>query len=72
MEHTLAPLSRPLLRLSQYVLNPVQQRLADGCHLNRQPLPLIERLFSVQHAREFQVEGETLIGSHTSGLALKA
>ena len=62
MEHTLAPRTKPLLRWSQYLLNPIQNRLADGCNLNRQPLPTIKQLFRVKHAQEFQVEGETLIG----------
>lgn len=34
-DHILADNSRPLLRLGQTVLTPLQQALADGCHLNR-------------------------------------
>ena len=34
-DHVLADESKPLLRLGQKVLTPLQQALADGCHLNR-------------------------------------
>lgn len=34
-DHVYADKSKPVLRLSQDVLNPLQQALADGCHLNR-------------------------------------
>ena len=36
-DHVYADRSRTLLRLGQNVLNPLQQALADGCHLNRYP-----------------------------------
>lgn len=36
-DHVYADDSRKLLRLGQNVLNPLQQALADGCHLNRYP-----------------------------------
>lgn len=35
IEHVVAEPSRPLLRSAQNVLNPLQELLADGCHLNR-------------------------------------
>ena len=34
-DHVLADESKPLLRLGQKFLTPLQQALADGCHLNR-------------------------------------
>lgn len=34
-DHVYAEDSRPLTRLGQNVLNPLQQAIADGCHLNR-------------------------------------
>ena len=34
-DHIYADPGKPLLRLSQEILNPLQQVLADGCHLNR-------------------------------------
>ena len=34
-DHILADSTKPLLRLGQTVLTPLQQALADGCHLNR-------------------------------------
>ena len=34
-DHVYAEDSKPLTRLGQNVLNPLQQAIADGCHLNR-------------------------------------
>ena len=41
-DHVYAEDSKPLTRLGQNVLNPLQQAIADGCHLNRcgPPKPL--------------------------------
>ena len=35
LEHVAAGQERPLLRLSQTLLNPLQRALADGCNLIR-------------------------------------
>ena len=72
VEHCLAPSSKPILRLAQQVLNPIQIRLADGCHLNRNPLPLIRSAFEVQQADEFILEGESMIAPHVAGWAVKS
>ena len=72
VEHCLAPTSKPVLRIAQQVLNPIQIRLADGCHLNRNPLPLIKQTFQVQQAEEFILEGESMIAPHVAGWAIKS
>eukprot|EP00887_Chlorella_sp_A99_P001288 scaffold14.g1288.t1 len=71
IEHTAAPAdASPLLRLGQWAFNPLQQLLADGCHLTRDPLPAIEAAgFSSVQARRFSVEGMGLIGPHVAGIA---
>jgi hypothetical protein len=62
--------SRPLLRLGQRVLDPLQQFLADGCHLTRNPLPAIEATgFREVEASRFEVEGMSLIAPHVAGIA---
>lgn len=35
VEHTIAPESKPGLRLAQRLMDPLQQIAADGCHLTR-------------------------------------
>ena len=72
VEHCLAPTSKPILRIAQQVLNPIQIRLADGCHLNRNPLPMIKQTFQVQRAEEFILEGESMIAPHVAGWAIKS
>lgn len=72
IEHTIAPPSKQLKRLSQVVLSPLQMLLADGCRLTRDPLPLISRSgFEVVEAERFEVEGMGLIAPHVAGLARK-
>ena len=72
---------QPLLRLGQYVLNPLQRALADNCHLTRDPLPLIQATpgfgsssgdGSPVTAMRFAVDGAGLIGPHVAGIARKA
>jgi hypothetical protein len=63
---------RPLLQLSQYIMNPLQEFAADGCNLTRDPLPAIESSFERVEARRFEVEGMGLIGPHLAGMAWKA
>ena len=75
-----------MLRLGQYVLNPLQRALADNCHLVRDPLPLIQATpgfggsssssssdgGSPVAAMRFTVEGAGLIAPHVAGIARKA
>jgi hypothetical protein len=62
--------SRPLLRLGQRMLDPLQQFLADGCHLTRDPLPAIQAAgFEGVEASRFQVDGMSLIAPHVAGIA---
>lgn len=64
---------QPLLWLAQHALNPLQQMLADNCHLTRDPLPMIESVFQGGvHARRFSVDGASLIAPHVAGLARRA
>jgi SAM-dependent methyltransferase len=71
LEHVIAPKERPVVRFAQQVLNPVQELLADGCHLNRNPLPTIREHFDVPMAKEFTVEGLGIIGPHVAGIAVQ-
>ena len=60
-----------LRRLSQFCFNPLQQLLADGCHLTRDPLPAIEAAgFTRVDARRFEVAGAGLIAPHVAGKAV--
>lgn len=70
IEHTLA--REVLLQAIQYVSNPLQMVLADGCHLTRNPLPLIENAFASVDAMAFEVEGFSLIAPHVAGVASAA
>ena len=73
IEHVYAPASKPLLRFAQTVLNPVQQLLAHGCHLNRDPQPLLGPAgLQVVHAERFELEGEGPIAPHVAGIATLA
>lgn len=70
IEHVYAPDNHLLLRLGQQVLNPLQQLLADGCHLTRDPEPLMAPAgLTVTQSRRFLVEGESLIAPHVAGIA---
>lgn len=58
------------LRFWQNLLDPVQQLVADGCHLTRDTLSLIEAAqFASVSAHNFQVEGASIIGPHVCGIA---
>ena len=52
-------------------LSPLQQVVADGCHLNRQTLKTLQscKTFSVDSAETFLVDGASLIAPHISGFA---
>ena len=70
IEHVYAPGNKPLLRLGQTLLNPLQQLLADGCHLTREPTTAMAAAgLSIKHLSRFQVEGESLIAPHVAGIA---
>lgn len=70
LEHVAANPEEPLLRAAQYFLTPVQQLLADGCHLNRDPLQsLTSAGFAKIESRRFKVPGMGIIAPHVSGIA---
>ena len=54
-EHTKAPEDWRLLSTAQTVMDPLQNALANGCHLRRDPRPTIERVFGTGNvdARSF-------------------
>lgn len=57
------------LRLQQYVLDPLQQVLADGCHLTRDTQgALVAAGFDTSPLDRFQVQGMSLIAPHVGGL----
>ena len=70
VEHVAAPESQRVLSAAQYVFDPLQQMLADGCHLRRNPLPIIQQAgFSrIDRVMEFHVEGVGLISPHVAGI----
>lgn len=64
------PQGRTFLQLQQRVLDPLQQWLADGCHLTRDPLPAIGGAgFASVEALHLEVEGMGLIAPHVAGVA---
>jgi SAM-dependent methyltransferase len=73
IEHTAGSGDDLLLRLGQHVFDPLQQLLADGCHLTRDPLPILEKVgFRRVDASRFEVEGVSrLIAPHVAGIAVK-
>lgn len=66
IEHVAAPPSNAGLRLTQTLLDPLQQLLADGCHLTRDTLSVVRGAgFSGGvEAKEFMLDGFSLIGPH--------
>lgn len=70
IEHTIAPQDQLLLKLGQWVLNPLQRALADGCNLTRDPLPSIKGAgFQEVDATRFSVDGMSFIAPHVAGIA---
>lgn len=72
LEHVAAP-EGTSLRFWQDSLDPLQQFVADGCHLTREPLPAMEAAgfakFDTQH---LNIEGLSLLAPHLVGRAFKA
>jgi ubiquinone/menaquinone biosynthesis C-methylase UbiE len=69
IEHTAAP-EVGALALAQWALDPLQQWLADGCHLRRDPLPALETAgFARVVAERFTVPSMGLIAPHIAGMA---
>ncbi len=70
LEHVAADPSERILIAAQYLLTPVQQLLADGCHLNRDPLQTIASAgFASVESKRFKVLGMGIIAPHVSGVA---
>ena len=70
IEHVIAPPDRRWMRLGQRLLNPLQQLLADGCHLDRNPMPAFQAAgFSELNSKCFDVPGMGPIAPHVSGVA---
>ncbi|HUY20991.1 MAG TPA: class I SAM-dependent methyltransferase [Acidimicrobiales bacterium] len=70
LEHGLAP--DPGVAAWQRRLEPLQRRLADGCHLTREPARLVtEAGFTIEHVEERYGKGPKPWSWFTSGLALK-
>lgn len=71
VEHGLHP--EPQIAKWQHRLTPVQKRLADGCHLDRDILALIaEAGLVVESYRQFEAEGLPRVGAFMSlGVAKK-
>ncbi|GAB5366489.1 hypothetical protein AAMO2058_001147900 [Amorphochlora amoebiformis] len=72
-EHVKAPPDRPILGFAQTLLSPLQQVYADGCHLDRNTLQIIEqsKLFdSVENVRKLHFNDLTIVAPHVTGVAL--
>ncbi|CAK9260055.1 unnamed protein product [Sphagnum jensenii] len=69
VEHVAAP-DGSTLRFWQNLLDPVQQLVADGCHLSRNTLGLIEAAgFTSLDIKSMRVKGLSLISPHILGTA---
>lgn len=69
VEHVAAP-EGDSLRFWQKLLDPLQQLVADGCHLQRDTLSLIEAAqFASVNAERVNVNGISLIAPHVVGSA---
>ena len=61
-----------LLRIQQVVFDPLQQALADGCHLSRDTEATIQgEVWSQVALQNFRVEGASLISPHVRGVAVR-
>lgn len=62
-----------LLRIAQDVCTPLQKLLADGCHLNRNPVPSILKagFSSEEKILKFSVDTIGLLSPHRAGLLTK-
>ncbi len=70
LEHGLAP--DPSVAAWQRRLEPWQRRLADGCHLTREPAALVrEGGFAIEHVEERYAKGPKPWSWFTSGIATK-
>ena len=74
IEHTAAGPGRPLLRVAQQLLNPLQRALADNCNLTRDiDAELLQaHSLSLTYQRRFDVPGLGLIAPHVAGLAVRS
>lgn len=70
LEHGLAPTH--LLSLIQRVLDPLEQRIAGGCHLTRQPLSLVRAAdFELLWSQQGPAKGPKPWSYFSMGVALK-
>lgn len=70
LEHVKDP-SFGVLRLQQALLDPLQQALADGCHLSRDTAATLQgEAWSSFELKSFRVEGASLISPHIRGVAV--
>jgi len=63
-----------LVRLGQAVFNPLQQLLADGCHLDRdafRDVPEAREQFELAGLERFDVPGLGVLSPHVAGLLLR-
>jgi len=68
LEHGRSP--RPNVEKWQHRLDPVQRRIAGGCHLSRDIPDLItEAGFDVEHLAEFDIAGLAVMSHMYSGVA---
>ncbi|KXZ54713.1 hypothetical protein GPECTOR_4g781 [Gonium pectorale] len=71
IEHVAAPPARPLLRLAQSALTPLQRLMADGCCLNRDTGAAVRAAGWGGVLREFDLEGMSILAPHVAGLLVR-
>ncbi|KAJ1623369.1 S-adenosyl-L-methionine-dependent methyltransferase [Pavlovales sp. CCMP2436] len=71
LEHVLSESDR-FLAMQQRALDPLQQALADGCHVTRRTRAAIESAgFARVDSDDFYVNGAWLVGPHIAGFAIR-
>lgn len=69
IEHVIG-LPNTSVRFWQTVLNPIQEKVADGCHLTRDTLSYIESAeFSKLDAERVELKDLGIVGPHIYGTA---
>ena len=69
IEHGLAPAAERKTQQWQQRLNPVQNKLAGGCNLNRDMRLLLERNGFEVDAEQLRIEAPGILGWHLAGTA---
>lgn len=70
IEHGLS--NDPKIQVWQNRLNPIQKKIGDGCHLNRNIKKIVEKQFKILTIEQFYgVDTPKFLGYHYKGIATK-